>query len=116
MLTPTLLTALLLCGAEPDESRLAVIRTAPDFTLTSQAGRRVRMKSLRGKVVLVSFVFTTCTGTCPATTLRMGSIADKLRAAGLEDQAHLLSITLDPRRDSPAVLRRYAKLHEADER
>jgi protein SCO1/2 len=116
MLAPGLWALLLLPAADSSAPRLAVIRKAPDFVLTSQAEKPVRLRDLRGKVVLVSFVFTTCTGTCPQTTARLGGIADRLRRVGLKDDVHLVSITLDPRRDLPAVLRRYAELHEADPR
>jgi protein SCO1 len=116
MLTPTALVAAALAVAGADSSRLAVIRQAPDFTLTTQDGRPLRPADLRGKVVLVSFVFTTCNGTCPATTHRMGQAADRLRDAGLfkDDAVRLLSVTLDPDRDTPDALRRYMKLYDAD--
>jgi len=116
------LAALLVCMAgssarhhtAPSESRLAVIRTPADFVLTTQDGKPFRLSSLRGKVVLVSFVFTTCSGTCPATTHRMVLAADALAQAGLLDKVHLLSITLDPERDKPAKLREYMRLFDID--
>lgn len=114
----TLLLPLLLAGAAPeaDPSRLADVGPMPGFTLTTQDGKTVRSTDLRGKVVVVSFIFTTCTGTCPATTLRMGLLARKLDKQGLFKGGHvqLISITLDPARDTPAVLRRYAELHDAN--
>ena len=56
----------------PNASRLAVIRKMPDFTLTTQANEPLRREDLRGQVVLVSFVFTTCGGSCRSTrTARM---------------------------------------------
>jgi protein SCO1/2 len=103
-------------AADTDAAHLAVIRTAPDFTLKTQDGATLRKADLRGKVVLVSFVFTTCNGTCPATTHRMGQVADLLKDRGLfkDDRVRLVSITLDPVRDTPEALRRYAKLYDAD--
>jgi protein SCO1/2 len=95
-------------------SRLAVIRRPADFTLTTQDGKPFRLSEQRGKVVLVSFVFTTCNGTCPATTHRMVLAAETLARAGLSDRVHLLSITLDPARDKPAVLRDYMRLYDID--
>jgi protein SCO1/2 len=114
MFTPTLLAVLLAAGAE--ESRLAVIRRAPEFVLTTQDGKELRLADLRGKVVLVSFIFTTCSGSCPATTARMSQAAGELERQGLfkGDRVRLLSITLDPRRDTPAALRRYMKLYDLD--
>src|SRR5712692_3740267 len=87
-------------------SRLAVIRTAPDFGLTTQTGQLLRLADLRGKVLLVSFIFTTCNGTCPATTHRMSQVQQELKAHGLcrDDRVRLLSITLDPVRDTPEAL------------
>ena len=97
-----------------DGPRLAVIRTAPEFTLTTQDGKTLRLATLRGKVVLVSFIFTTCNGTCPATTHRMSRLAETLAKEHITDKVHLLSITLDPTRDKPAVLRDYMRLYDVD--
>jgi protein SCO1/2 len=95
---------------------LAVIRPAPDFRLTAQDDRPLRLSDLRGKVLLVSFVFTTCNGTCPATTHRMSKVAGELDRHGLlkSGKVHLLSITLDPVRDTPAALRGYMELYDID--
>ena len=100
----------------PNASRLAVIRTTADFTLTTQAEEPLRWEDLRGKVVLVSFVFTTCGGSCPATTHRMSQVARALADQGLlrDDRVRLLSITLDPARDTPEALRNYMRAYDAD--
>src|SRR5262249_14143574 len=100
----------------PADSRLAVIREAPAFTLTTQDDRPLKWEDLRGEVVLVSFVFTTCSGSCPATTHRMSQVAQALADKGLlkDDRVRLLSITLDPARDTPEALRKYMKAYDAD--
>ncbi|HLJ93435.1 MAG TPA: SCO family protein [Gemmataceae bacterium] len=97
-------------------SRLAVIRSAPDFTLLTSSGEPRRSTDLRGKVVLVSFIFTTCNGTCPATTHRMSQVQQELKTRGLceDDRVRLLSITLDPVRDTPEVLKAYQRLYDVD--
>jgi protein SCO1/2 len=109
------LSLLLLLAAQPP-SRLAVIQKAPDFSLTNQTAAAVQMADLRGKVCLVSFIFTTCNGSCPATTHRMGQVQQELKTRGLlkGDRVRLLSITLDPVRDTPEVLRNYMRLYDAD--
>ena len=102
--------------ADKNPNRLAVIRNAPDFTLTDQTGEQVSSADLEGKVWLVSFVFTTCNGTCPATTHRMEQIQESLKEKGIlkGGKVRLVSITLDPGRDTPEVLRGYMKAYDAD--
>jgi len=116
MLATAFLGLVLLPGADAAPSRLAVIQQAQDFTLTSQAGSPFRFADCKGKVVLVSFVFTTCNGSCPATTSRMVSIQQELKRRGdLKDgRVQLVSITLDPARDTPDALRNYMKLYDVD--
>jgi len=115
MFLAPLLALPLLLSAEPG-SRLAVIRPAADFSLTTQDEKPLSLADLKGKVLLVSFIFTTCNGSCPATTHRMGLVQHALKSRGLlkDGRAHLLSISLDPVRDTPEVLRNYMKLYDAD--
>jgi protein SCO1 len=106
---------LLLAGPPQPPGRLAVIRTAPDFALVDADGRKTTLKQFRGKVVLVSFIFTTCNGSCPATTHRMANVQSELaRHAEFKDRVQLISITLDPERDTPERLRDYMHLYELD--
>ena len=111
---PFIAIGLLLAGAPP-VSRLAVIRDAPDFALVDAEGRKVTLNQFRGKVVLLSFIFTTCNGSCPATTHRMAKVQGELaRHAELKNKVQLVSITLDPERDTPGRLRDYMHLYEID--
>ena len=97
-------------------SRLAVIASAPDFALAQQDGKEFKKSDLEGKVCLVSFIFTTCNGTCPATTHRMCQVQETLKSRGLakDGRVRLVSISLDPARDTPEVLRGYMRLYDAD--
>ena len=97
-------------------SRLAVIQPAPDFMLTTQDGSKFSSSDVKGNVLLVSFIFTTCNGTCPATTHRMSQIQEELKTRNLfqDGRVRLLSISLDPARDTPEALRGYMKLYDAD--
>ena len=107
--------ALLVAAGPPPTSRLAVIRDAPDFALMDADSRPTTLKQFRGKVVFVNFIFTTCSGSCPATTARLAKVQDAL--AGLvdcKDRVQFLSITLDPERDTPAKLRDYQRLYDID--
>jgi protein SCO1/2 len=111
-----LLALSLLLAAEPPSSRLAVIQRAPDFTLTTQDDKPLALADFKGKVVLVSFVFTTCNGTCPATTSRMVQVQQELvrRGHAKKDTVRLVSITVDPTRDTPDVLKSYMKRFGAE--
>ncbi len=103
--------------ADPSASRLAVIRSAPDFRLIDAHEKPITLRQFRGKAVLVAFFFTTCNGACPATTHRLAKIQEELaKHPGLSERAQILSVTLDPERDTPEKLRGYARLYEADER
>src|SRR5262245_3555634 len=92
---------------------LPKIKPAPEFTLTKQDGKRLSLKELRGKVVAITFIFASCTDTCPLLTAKMASIQDRLGPA-FGPQAYFLSVTVDPERDTPAVLKRYAEAHRAN--
>jgi protein SCO1/2 len=99
----------------PVSSPLADIGPAPRTVLLDSAGKPFDLASLRGKIVLVSFVYTTCTGVCPGTTQALSRIQDALKKAKLwGTSVEFVSITLDARRDRPEVLRAYARLFDAD--
>jgi protein SCO1 len=109
------LIGLVLATAVSPPSPLADIGPAPPTVLIDAAGKPFDLASLKGKVVLVSFVYTTCNGVCPATTTSLGRIEKSLEEAKLwGNSVEFVSITLDPRRDTPEVLSRYARLFGAD--
>jgi protein SCO1/2 len=93
---------------------LGVIRQAPDFTLQDRSGKPVRLSDLKGRTVLLSFIFTTCTGACPLLTSQMQQVQTGLAKAGLfPSRVALLSVTIDPERDSAQALDRYARRFDA---
>src|SRR6516225_6533280 len=107
--------ATLLGPATQGASPLADIGPAPAVVLTDQAGRPFDLARLQGKAVLVSFVYTTCGGTCPATTHTLYRVQQALKEAGLwGKRVELVSISLDPARDRPEVLAGYARVFDAD--
>jgi protein SCO1/2 len=94
---------------------LAVGETVPDFTLTSQAGRPVSLGQFKGKIVAASFVYTSCP--LPNYCFRLSNNFGRLQkrfADRLGRDLILLSITIDPVRDTPAVLAKYASTWKAD--
>ena len=90
-------------------------RPRPAHGAGGRGRQALRPRLPTGKVVLVSFVYTTCTGVCPATTQAIVRIQNTSRTAKLWGKSvAFVSITLDPRRDTPEVLREYARLFHAD--
>ena len=89
---------------------LPQIGPAPEFTLTTQDGQRLSLTELRGKVVAVTFIYASCTDTCPLLTAKMAGLQAAL-GADFGPKVFFLSITVDPERDTPAVLQRYAQAH-----
>jgi protein SCO1/2 len=91
-----------------DGKRLPVIGPAPSFALTSQDGTLVTLTALRGKVVAVSFIYTACPDICPLLTQKMVQVQDEL-GPDFGAKIAFVSITLDPERDTPEVLKDYAQ-------
>ncbi len=86
---------------------------APDFSLVDQDGRPVSLASLRGKVLLLDFVYTHCPGPCPILTGTHVSVQRALPPE-LTEKVHFVSISLDPERDTPEAFRRYAEARGVD--
>jgi protein SCO1/2 len=85
-----------------------------DTVLTDQDGRQVRLLSdvVADKVVVVSFLFTNCTDSCPVVSHTFSQLQDKLGDA-LESRVRLVSLTVDPARDTPSTLKAYSAQHGA---
>ena len=82
---------------------------APDFVLRDQQGRSVRLSSLRGNVVVLSFLYTNCPDVCPLIADKMNRV---LRQLGEErNQVRMLAVSVDPRGDTPRAVRRFVRLH-----
>jgi protein SCO1 len=82
---------------------------SPDRTLLTQNGEPVRFYSdvLKGKVVLISFIFTQCKDVCPLQTQKLAAV-QQLLPGFMGHSVHFVSISVDPERDRPEVLREYA--------
>jgi protein SCO1 len=95
------------------EQRLPTIGAAPDFTLTSQDGAPATLRELRGKVVAVTFIYTSCPDVCPMLSDKLARVQDEL-GPDFGTKVAFLSITVDPEHDTPEVLKEYAELLDAD--
>jgi protein SCO1/2 len=96
-----------------DHSGLPVIGPAPDFVLRAQDGAEVALNQFRGKAVAVTFIFASCSATCPILTAKMATVQDQL-GSEFGSKVTFLSITVDPEHDTPDVLQRYAQTFGAD--
>jgi protein SCO1/2 len=110
-----LLSSSLLAWAHSAEenARLPVVGPAPQFALTAETGKRVALTDLRGKVLAVTFIYATCTDTCPLLTAKMADVQRRL-GRDFGPRVQFVSITVDPEVDTPEVLRAYAKAHGAN--
>ncbi|MDO8700713.1 MAG: SCO family protein [Deltaproteobacteria bacterium] len=86
---------------------------APEFALTDQDGNRLALKDLRGKVLAITFIFASCADTCPLLTAKMAGIQNHL-GSEFGTKVFFVSITVDPERDTPEVLKRYAEAYKAN--
>ena len=94
-------------------SLLPRIGPAPSFMLTTQDNAQLKLTDLRGKVVAVTFIFTTCKDTCPVLTAKLVGVQRKL-AADVSPNVAFVAISLTPKHDTPDVLKAYADAHNAD--
>jgi cytochrome oxidase Cu insertion factor (SCO1/SenC/PrrC family) len=90
---------------------LQVFGTVPPFSLVDRSGERVTRDGLMGNVWIVNFFYTHCPDTCPLQSAQMARLQ---RDFAKEEDLRLVSITVDPDRDTPAVLREYADRYGAD--
>ncbi|MBI4290030.1 MAG: SCO family protein [Betaproteobacteria bacterium] len=86
-----------------------------DLPLLTQKGQRVRFYSdvLKDKVVLISFIYTSCKDACPIIMHRLSQVKNQLGEA-FGKQVFFISMSVDPVRDTPQVLAKYARQHHAE--
>jgi protein SCO1/2 len=85
--------------------------------LTDQQGRRVRLAELRGRLILLNFIYTNCADVCPVTTATLTRVQRGLIARGWwARDVVFLTVTTDPARDTQTALAIYAGRYKADAR
>jgi protein SCO1/2 len=83
----------------------------PDFTLVEQSGEPTGLADMRGRIWIADFIYTTCTDTCPMQSAAMAKLQEKFAN---QPDLRLVSFSVDPERDTPEVLTRYAARFNAD--
>jgi cytochrome oxidase Cu insertion factor (SCO1/SenC/PrrC family)/YHS domain-containing protein len=84
---------------------------APAFSFADQHGKAVSNQSLRGKVWVANFIFTTCRTVCPLLTVKLGQLQRRLEGV----DARFVSFSVDPERDTPEALAKYAQYWRPNE-
>lgn len=89
------------------------IGPAPEFTLTTQDGKRLSLQDLRGKVVAVTFMYTGCDDSCPLLTAKLVRLQTRF-GTEFGTKVFFVAVSVDPERDTPEVLKHYAQAHRAN--
>lgn len=109
--------ALLLCSAAAAAAaappfvgpRISHPARTPDFALRDQHGRLIRLSAQRGKVVVLTFLYTHCPELCPLTAVHIDEAVGRLGA--LRKGVTVLAVSVDPRGDTPASVRQFVRSH-----
>ena len=94
-----------------EHESLPVIGSIPEFEFVDSEGRTIGLNTLKGKVWVADFIFTTCTMACPIMTGNMNTIHKKYKK---NDDLRLVSISVYPEYDTPEVLKKYASQYDAN--
>ena len=98
-------------GEEKPLEGLKAFGAVPEFSLIERDGRRIPLSDLKDSVWIVNFIYTNCPDTCPIQSAQMRQIQEDFKN---EKNLRLVSITVDPTRDTPQVLSEYANRFTAD--
>ena len=96
---------------------IAIGGPVPDIPLTNQDGRPIHFSDFKGKSVLITFIYTRCPMPefCPRLSSQFARIHNDLLHTPEYGQTHLLTISFDPKYDTPAVLRKYGLAYLDDQ-
>ena len=86
-------------------------QSVPNFQLTNQNGKKIQLSQFRGKAVLLTFLFTQCPypDKCPTIASKLKGTNEVLDKVGMTQKIQVLSVTLDPSRDTPEMLKAYSQ-------
>lgn len=86
-------------------------KEAPDFALMDADGRSVGLRDFRGKVVVLHFIYTNCPDVCPVHADYIAELQEMVNQTPMKDQVQFVTITSDPKRDTPEIMRAYGTAH-----
>ena len=115
-LSPLLFVYLLIlataCGAPPLKGTDLGKEHAPDFQLSDARGNQVSLADFRGKVVVLTFMYTNCPDECPLTAAKLRLVADQLGDA--MKQVAYITVSVDPQNDTPIAIQQFLQQHLLD--
>ena len=103
-----ILASLVIDWANHSRDNMPVLGKVTDFTFVSSAGDTVKASDIRGKIVVLDFIFTNCQAACPVMSSKMAQLYEYYAHSNL---VRFISISVDPDRDTPEVLKDYAASH-----
>jgi protein SCO1/2 len=86
-------------------------KAAPPLELRNYLGQPVNIDSYRGKVVLVTFLYTNCPDICPLITADLGAALNEMGPA-LAKKVQIIAVSVDPRRDTPQAVAAFLARHQ----
>ncbi len=92
----------------------SIDKIAPDFALQDADGKPVRLQDLRGKVVVLNFIYALCPDICPLHADRIAEVQSMVSQTPMKAQVQFVTITTDPKNDTPDILRVYGEQHRLD--
>ena len=108
--TPVVLCTAILLACCTRDKPLPVLGDIPQFELLNQQGQKIDRTALDGHVWVADFIYTNCEGPCPRMSSHMHALEGRL-----DPSVKLVSFTVDPERDTPAVLEQYGQKFGADD-
>jgi protein SCO1/2 len=113
-LLPLALASLLALGCSKRSAEdVPVLGQLPEFSLVDQDQQAFSRESMEGRLWVSAFVFTHCRSTCPRLTAHMKGLQSRVSDV---PSVHFVSVSVDPRNDTPEVIKAYMTKNELDER
>ncbi len=88
-------------------------KEAVDFTLIDQNNSKISLSSFKGKIVILTFIYTNCPNECPVITAHLVKAYQKLTTIGFKDKVAIIFVTVDPERDNVTIMKKYAERFNA---
>ena len=92
----------------------AIDKLAPDFALQDADGKPVGLSDLRDKVIVLHFIYASCPDVCPLHADKIAEVQAMINQTPMKEQVRFVTITTDPKNDTPDVLRAYGEQHRLD--